>query len=61
MSGVTFNEEPSYQQSAPEPKGLYKLAIKLGLAKTEMGAKIALIVIALVAIVIAVVYPMLVL
>lgn len=64
MSDVTFNEEEGQQMrsgASREPRGLYKLAIKLGLAKDENQAKIALIAIAVIAIAIAVIYPILIL
>jgi len=64
MSDVTFNEEDTQltRSAAPRaPRGLYKLAIKLGLAKDESQAKIALIAIAVIAIAIAIIYPLLIL
>ncbi len=64
MANVTFDEETSTQprvQRSSEPRGLYKLVVKLGLAKDEQQANIALIVIALLAIAVAIIYPMLVL
>ncbi len=64
MSDVTFNEEQGglTRSGTPrEPRGLYKLAIKLKLAKDEEQAKLVLIFIAVLAIAIAIIYPMLIL
>jgi hypothetical protein len=66
MSDVSFNEESEVVQtpmSAPSTskKGLYGLVIKMGLAKDEKQASGVLLVIALIAVAIAVIYPFLVL
>jgi hypothetical protein len=61
MTNVTFNEEKSAPSQTRSPKGLYKLAIKLGLAKDEREAKVVLLAVALIAALVAVIYPLLVL
>lgn len=59
MSDVNFTEEaqPTMMPQSERPKGLYKLVIDLGIAKTVSGARTVLIVVALAAIVLAIAYP----
>lgn len=62
MTDVQFTgeETPSVQSQAPrQPRGLYKLVISLGLAKDETSASAMLVVIAIIAILIGVIYPFL--
>lgn len=59
MSDVNFGDET--QMTAPprsqEAKGFYKLVVSLGLAKDAEGARMILIVIAVLAIIAAIAYP----
>lgn len=58
MSELNFEEESSVPAPAkPEPKGLYKLVVSLGLAKDGDGARVVLIIVAIVAIVLAIAFP----
>ncbi len=62
MTDVQFTgeEAPLVQPQAPrQPRGLYKLVISLGLAKDEKSASAMLIVIAIIAIAVGVIYPFL--
>lgn len=60
MSDIQFNEDAltaSQTASSKEPKGFYKLVVKMGLAKDEAGARTVLIVAIIVLIGIAIAYP----
>jgi hypothetical protein len=63
MEQVTFSEEEQTPSArAPRsPRGLYALAIRLGLARDEAGARVVLVVVALIAIAIAIIYPLVIL
>jgi len=61
MSEVNFNEEnltSPTQNSAPRtPKGLYGIPVQLGLAKDEAGARVILIIVAIIFLGFAILYP----
>ncbi len=63
MNDFTIDEDaasvPPRPATQEAPKGLYKLVISLGLAKDLKGARMVLVIVAVAAIVLAVVYPFL--
>ncbi|HYD92885.1 MAG TPA: hypothetical protein VEB18_00270 [Candidatus Paceibacterota bacterium] len=62
MEPVVFQDESQTQQPRMrQPRGLYKLAVDLKWARDEEGAKQLFIILIVVALVVAVVYPFLVL
>jgi hypothetical protein len=60
MNDFNIQEEAAVpvRSEGPAPKGLYKLVISLGLAKDENGARAVLVAVAVIAIIIAVAYPL---
>lgn len=58
---VTFNDEsaPRAPIRPREPKGLYKLVIDLGFARTEEGAQAALFFFTIIFLAVAIFYPVL--
>ena len=62
MDPVVFQDEVQTQQPrVRQPRGLYKLAVDLKWAKDEEGAKRLFVILIVVALLVAVVYPFLVL
>lgn len=61
MSDVTFDEDtqPARPAVSRQPKGLFKLVIRLGLAEDEVQARKVLLGIAVVAVIIGIAYPLL--
>ncbi len=59
MTDVQFNDEMTTAKPKPveAPQGLYKLVISLGLARDMQGARTVLLVVAVLAIIIGVVFP----
>jgi hypothetical protein len=57
MTDIQFTEEQDIVRDN-SPKGLYKVVISLGLAKTEVGARNVLVVVAILALMLAVAYPL---